>query len=208
MYLRGHVGYHVGYHVRHIHLHYNQKHSSNDLHSICSHICTLSVTAAASRAECSLIPHGRCSGWAHTVENLEDTLSVNHNFINEYNIGFVWAHMQQERGLADAAVLAEDAVRISGCECLAPCSLREVSPCCSTLLWQLRHMMHYVIERIHFRISFTSRNVRAILVYSFWSRSREVCMRTSVLVNKLNAPAPYIRMCQPQKLQLKLKFTG
>ena len=30
-----------------------------------------------------------CNGWAHAVENLEDTLSVNHNFINGFNIGYV-----------------------------------------------------------------------------------------------------------------------
>ena len=30
------------------------------------------------------------SGWHHTVENLEDTLSVNHNWINAYNCGRAW----------------------------------------------------------------------------------------------------------------------
>ena len=71
----------------------------------------LYVPAAAVWAE----PGHACSGWAHTVENLEDSLSVNHNWINGYNISWVWDYLQQQRSLAEAAVLAEDAVQACRC---------------------------------------------------------------------------------------------
>ena len=46
------------------------------------------------------------SGWHHTVENLEDTLSINHNWVNGHNIHEGWALLRRER--ADAAVAIED----------------------------------------------------------------------------------------------------
>ncbi|DBB18928.1 TPA: hypothetical protein ACH3X3_000505 [Trebouxia sp. C0006] len=46
------------------------------------------------------------SGWHHTVENLEDTLSINHNWLNGYNIHWALALLQQER--TDAIACIED----------------------------------------------------------------------------------------------------
>lgn len=46
------------------------------------------------------------SGWHHTVMNLEDTLSINHNWLNGYNIHWAWALLQQE--FKDAAAAIED----------------------------------------------------------------------------------------------------
>ncbi|KAI9909589.1 hypothetical protein PsorP6_014841 [Peronosclerospora sorghi] len=36
------------------------------------------------------------SGWYHQVRNLEDTLSINHNWFNGYNIRDVWSFLQRE----------------------------------------------------------------------------------------------------------------
>jgi len=36
------------------------------------------------------------SGWHHTVENLEDTLSINHNWINAYNCGRSWGVLRAD----------------------------------------------------------------------------------------------------------------
>ncbi len=36
------------------------------------------------------------SGWHHTVENLEDTMSVNHNWINGYNLKWSWDRVSAE----------------------------------------------------------------------------------------------------------------
>jgi hypothetical protein len=36
------------------------------------------------------------SGWHHTVENIEPTLSVNHNWINETNISWSWQKVKRE----------------------------------------------------------------------------------------------------------------
>ena len=44
------------------------------------------------------------SGWHHTVQNLEDTLSINHNWLNGYNIHWAWALLQQEHSDATAAI--------------------------------------------------------------------------------------------------------
>lgn len=44
------------------------------------------------------------SGWHHTVRNLEDTLSINHNWLNGYNMHWAWALLQQEHADATAAI--------------------------------------------------------------------------------------------------------
>ena len=46
------------------------------------------------------------SGWHHTVQNLEDTLSINHNWLNGYNIHWALALLQQEH--RDATACIED----------------------------------------------------------------------------------------------------
>jgi Cupin-like domain len=33
------------------------------------------------------------SGWHHSVENVEDTASINHNWLNGYNVGAAVAHV-------------------------------------------------------------------------------------------------------------------
>lgn len=40
------------------------------------------------------------SGWHHTVENLEDTLSINHNWLNGYNLKGSWEKLKRELLLA------------------------------------------------------------------------------------------------------------
>jgi len=46
------------------------------------------------------------SGWHHSVENVEDTLSINHNWVNPYNIHWGWDLMKREH--TDAAAAIED----------------------------------------------------------------------------------------------------
>ena len=46
------------------------------------------------------------SGWHHTVENEEDTLSINHNWLNGHNLSWAWALLRRER--SDAAAAIED----------------------------------------------------------------------------------------------------
>ena len=60
------------------------------------------------------------SGWHHTVCKLEDTLSINHNWLNGYNIQWAWALLQQEH--AEAAACIED------CRC-----------CALFVLWKQKH---------------------------------------------------------------------
>ncbi|KAM5298801.1 2-oxoglutarate and iron-dependent oxygenase JMJD4 [Ctenodactylus gundi] len=36
------------------------------------------------------------SGWHHQVHNLDDTISINHNWINGYNLASTWRFLQQE----------------------------------------------------------------------------------------------------------------
>jgi hypothetical protein len=36
------------------------------------------------------------SGWYHQVKNLADTISINHNWINCFNIRFVWNYLKKE----------------------------------------------------------------------------------------------------------------
>lgn len=36
------------------------------------------------------------SNWFHTVENLQDTLSINHNWLNGANIRHCWRHVESE----------------------------------------------------------------------------------------------------------------
>ncbi|QDZ22677.1 JmjC domain-containing protein [Chloropicon primus] len=51
------------------------------------------------------------SGWHHTVENLEDTLSINHNWFNVCNINYSLELLQRERHEAEQAI----------CDCRAMC---------------------------------------------------------------------------------------
>ncbi|CAL8468075.1 g7614 [Coccomyxa elongata] len=44
------------------------------------------------------------SGWHHTVRNLEDTLSINHNWLNAFNLHWGWALLQKEHSEAAAAI--------------------------------------------------------------------------------------------------------
>ncbi|EIE20714.1 Clavaminate synthase-like protein [Coccomyxa subellipsoidea C-169] len=55
------------------------------------------------------------SGWHHTVTNLEDTLSINHNWLNGFNLHRGWALLRREH--AEAAAAIED--------CRATCSPEE-----------------------------------------------------------------------------------
>jgi len=50
------------------------------------------------------------SGWWHQVSNLEDTLSVNHNWINAANISWSWSYLQQQhaRIVSEVPDCAED----------------------------------------------------------------------------------------------------
>uniref|UniRef100_A0A8D2P5X1 Jumonji domain-containing protein 4 n=1 Tax=Zosterops lateralis melanops TaxID=1220523 RepID=A0A8D2P5X1_ZOSLA len=36
------------------------------------------------------------SGWHHQVHNLEDTISINHNWVNGCNVSVVWSFLQEE----------------------------------------------------------------------------------------------------------------
>ena len=52
-----------------------------------------------------------CSGWHHTVENLEDTLSINHNWLNAHNVAWGVSLLRRERAQAAAAI--EDCRRVT-----------------------------------------------------------------------------------------------
>jgi hypothetical protein len=52
------------------------------------------------------------SGWHHTVENLQDTLSINHNWFNVCNINYSWELLQRERHEAEQSI----------CDCRATCA--------------------------------------------------------------------------------------
>ena len=41
------------------------------------------------------------SGWFHQVLNLEDTISVNHNWINEASVQNTWQHLKEELTLVE-----------------------------------------------------------------------------------------------------------
>jgi len=47
------------------------------------------------------------SGWHHTVENLEDTLSINHNWLNGFNLTYAWAKLKTELVLLQAQMKSE-----------------------------------------------------------------------------------------------------
>ncbi|GAB4822997.1 hypothetical protein N2152v2_010043 [Parachlorella kessleri] len=54
------------------------------------------------------------SGWHHSVENMEDTLSINHNWVNGHNVHWVWhlvtrEYSEAEEGIADCKELASPA---------------------------------------------------------------------------------------------------
>ncbi|EDO26293.1 predicted protein, partial [Nematostella vectensis] len=40
-------------------------------------------------------PKGTC-GWFHQVHNMEDTISINHNWTNAYGLMYMWKHIQDE----------------------------------------------------------------------------------------------------------------
>ena len=44
------------------------------------------------------------SGWHHTVENLDDSLSINHNWLNAHNIHWGLALLKQEYAAAAAQI--------------------------------------------------------------------------------------------------------
>ena len=44
------------------------------------------------------------SGWHHSVENIEDTLSINHNWLNGYNIHWALDHLKKEHSGASQAI--------------------------------------------------------------------------------------------------------
>ncbi|XP_019153066.1 PREDICTED: jmjC domain-containing protein 4 isoform X2 [Ipomoea nil] len=51
------------------------------------------------------------SGWYHQVENLEDTISINHNWFNAYNLSWVWDLLR--RDYLEAQECIED---LKGCD--------------------------------------------------------------------------------------------
>ncbi|KAL0019101.1 hypothetical protein WJX77_004127 [Trebouxia sp. C0004] len=64
--------------------------------------CQHTIECVQEAGETIFVP----SGWHHTVENIEDTLSINHNWLNGYNIHWALALLQQER--TDAIACIED----------------------------------------------------------------------------------------------------
>ena len=44
------------------------------------------------------------SGWRHDVLNLDDCLSINHNWINGHNVHWAWALLRLERRQAEAGI--------------------------------------------------------------------------------------------------------
>lgn len=55
------------------------------------------------------------SGWHHTVENLQDTLSINHNWLNGFNLHWAWKLLRQQYLEASEAIS----------DCRALCSAEE-----------------------------------------------------------------------------------
>jgi hypothetical protein len=46
------------------------------------------------------------SGWHHVVVNLEDTVSINHNWVNAHSIHWTWALLARQH--AEATTSLED----------------------------------------------------------------------------------------------------
>ena len=63
--------------------------------TLCS--CTISMQEPG---ETIFVP----SGWHHTVENLDDSLSINHNWLNAHNIHWGLALLKQEHAAAAAQI--------------------------------------------------------------------------------------------------------
>jgi hypothetical protein len=61
---------------------------------------TSAVHASQEAGETLFVP----SCWHHSVENIEDTLSINQNWFNGFALGRVWAHLHGERAAAEAAI--------------------------------------------------------------------------------------------------------
>lgn len=52
------------------------------------------------RGEIIFVP----TGWHHQVHNMEDTISVNHNWVNSYNIWQVWLFLKSELALVEREI--------------------------------------------------------------------------------------------------------
>ena len=60
------------------------------------------------------------SGWHHTVENIEDTLSINHNWLNGYNLEGSWDKLKEElRWLAESRESVDGAAKEKGGDVVA-----------------------------------------------------------------------------------------
>jgi len=70
----------------------------DDVHSEASENDTFSFVVRQEAGECMFVP----AGWKHKVVNLEETLSINHNWVTSANVDLVWDCMQSEMRQIDA----------------------------------------------------------------------------------------------------------
>lgn len=62
--------------------------------------CGVAVTVVQGPGDVLFVP----SGWHHVVVNETDVVSINHNWFNGYNVGYVVRHVQAELQAAAAAI--------------------------------------------------------------------------------------------------------
>ncbi|XP_043921799.1 2-oxoglutarate and iron-dependent oxygenase JMJD4 isoform X1 [Protopterus annectens] len=62
--------------------------------------CCFPIEVNQEAGEIIFIP----SGWHHQVYNLEDTISINHNWLNGYNVAFMWNFLQKELRLVQQEI--------------------------------------------------------------------------------------------------------
>lgn len=63
------------------------------------------------------------SGWYHQVTNLEDTVSINHNWFNGYNVLDMWHFLQREYEAVEAELASLKELGLEGREFRDQCQL-------------------------------------------------------------------------------------
>lgn len=63
------------------------------------------------------------SGWYHQVQNLQDTISINHNWFNGYNLKSVWDFFQNEYAAVEKELENLKEIGLVGIEFKQQCQL-------------------------------------------------------------------------------------
>lgn len=63
------------------------------------------------------------SGWYHQVKNVEDTISINHNWFNGYNLQHIWQFFQREYAAVEKELEDLKEIGLVGAEFKQQCQL-------------------------------------------------------------------------------------